>query len=135
MLCTVLRMEHGDRETLGVLLVDGRLFCYTLELPWRDNRNDISRIPDGHYRVRKYMSPKHAKLMWGIEDVKNRQGVILGEVGNTAKDTLGCILLGNRPGLVRGMRAVMNSVPTCTAFEEVTRFQQELTLEIWSTRL
>lgn len=43
----IVRVKKPDR-TLGILIVGGMLF-ETLELPWLDNKKNVSCIPDGSY--------------------------------------------------------------------------------------
>jgi len=40
-------MTCDDNSTIGRLLVNGVEIGRTLELPWKENRKDISRIPAG----------------------------------------------------------------------------------------
>lgn len=92
------RMREDSRQTLGSLFVlkdSKELFkCYTLELPWKDNKKYVSRIPAGTYDVIKYQSPNFGDSLWirGVED----RTLILIHYGNYNKDTQGCILVGNK---------------------------------------
>ena len=84
--------------TLGVLLVNSRpLFC-TCELPWLDNKPIISCIPDGQYSVilthnRRLHSGSVVAVTLGVVGAHERSGILF-HVGNTTKDSNGCILLG-----------------------------------------
>ena len=92
----IIRDEFTDKSTIGKLFLDGELFCYTLELPYRDNQRSISCIPAGEYKVRMRTAKESATrdyLHLLIEDVKDRT-YILFHRGNTAKDTRGCVLVG-----------------------------------------
>ena len=64
----------------------------TLELPWRNNQNDISRIPAGEYRAKKR---EDGNLGWRIEldSIPSREFVQI-HIGNFPENTVGCILLG-----------------------------------------
>ena len=60
----------------GVLLVEGRELCKTIELPWRSNQPRISCIPEGQYLLRKRHSPRfrdHFEVM----NVKDMYAAIL----------------------------------------------------------
>ena len=78
-------------------------FCDTLEPTWRDYANGAykvkgrSAIPEGRYAVVISWSPKFKQwlpiLLGGPEFNRKWQGIRI-HAGNTAKDTEGCILLG-----------------------------------------
>lgn len=90
------RMEYGNRQTLGNMVVyqgDQPIYtCKTLELADRGNRNDISCIPEGKYRVVKHTSPSFGKSFW-IKNVPGRSEILI-HVGNFYWDIRGCILVG-----------------------------------------
>lgn len=103
--------------TIGRLYVDGVLFCNTLEdrdrgLKQSDNLDYIktrkvygeTAIPKGTYTVSMNVtSPKYAAVSWyhqlclgkmpRLRDVPGFDGILI-HPGNTALDTLGCILVG-----------------------------------------
>jgi hypothetical protein len=135
MLVTVLRQEVNSSEIIGSVKIDGHLFCWSLELPWRDNRVNISCIPEGHYRCEKYMSEKHGKLKWGVRNVPNRSGVILGEIGNTYRDLEGCISFGTQVGWLAHNRGILLSENAVAEFEKLAEYEKQISLEIWSTNL
>jgi len=92
----ILRDTFSDESTIGELFLNGERFCDTLELPYRDNQRSISCIPVGEYKVRLRYARESATrnyLHLLVEDVKDRS-YILFHRGNTAKDTRGCILVG-----------------------------------------
>ena len=92
----ILRDTFSDESTIGELFLNGERFCDTLELPYRDNQRSISCIPVGDYKVRLRYPRESATrnyLHLLVEDVKDRS-YILFHRGNTAKDTRGCILVG-----------------------------------------
>jgi hypothetical protein len=101
------RIEYNKNETLGVLIYNNLLICYTLELPWLSNKKNISCIPQGIYPIKKIESPKFG-TSWLIDEVPNRSEVII-HVGNTYKDTKGCVIIGNSIGYIKNERAVLSS--------------------------
>ena len=82
---------------------EDRYFCDTLEPTWRDYANGAykvkgrSAIPEGRYAVVISYSPKFKQwlpiLFGGPEFSRKWQGIRI-HAGNTAKDTEGCILVG-----------------------------------------
>lgn len=92
----ILRDTFSDESTIGSLYINGERFCDTLELPYRDNQRSISCIPVGEYKVRLRVARESATrdyLHLLVKDVKDRSHILFHR-GNTAKDTRGCILVG-----------------------------------------
>lgn len=91
------RFKEENKQTVGELTVkdesNKEIFtCKTLELPWRDNAKNISRIPEGDYMGIKHVSSKFGETIW-IQEVPNRSEILI-HAGNFHRDTLGCILVG-----------------------------------------
>lgn len=86
------RSAENNECTTGYLSVDGRMVCYTLELPDNANRRNVSRIPAGSYRAHLRYDHEDA---WRVEleNVRGRTNVEI-HVGNWPFDTEGCILVG-----------------------------------------
>jgi len=101
-----------DKEngTFGVLLLNGELFCNTLEPYSRDNAQNISCIPSGQYICKRYSSGRYPET-FQVTGVQGRT-LILFHAGNIDEHTEGCILLGERVGKLRGDRAILNSGKT-----------------------
>ena len=92
--------------TLGVLFINNKFFCYTLEPSWKDNGFN-SCIPDGTYDLQHYTSQKFGKCLI-VQGVKKRSSILIHK-GNTTADTTGCILVGGRIGFLDGFCAVLDS--------------------------
>lgn len=98
--------DDGD-STQGLLFVNGVFFCHTLEDTYRETKvPDKTRIPEGTYDLvlRSDISPKTQDYMqrfkWFdrhlmLKDVPNFKYIYL-HIGNTTKDTSGCILVGDK---------------------------------------
>ena len=85
-----LRRDGQDETcTWGSLFVDGAFFCRTLEPP-----PVRYRIPEGSYKVTGYYPSKKFKGFRPLVHVKDGHSGILIHEGNTAADTVGCILVG-----------------------------------------
>lgn len=115
------RTITSDQGTEGILATDG-FFCKTLELPWRENKRNMSCIPTGKYIVKIRQSPKYGSIYW-ITNVPNRSYILI-HSGNFAGDVNkgfkthvnGCILLGKDHGFLYEQRAILNSRITVNAF-------------------
>jgi len=117
-----------DEGTAGILTTDtGVKFC-TLELPWRDNVHDLSRILAGVYNCELLDSVRFGAMLYHVLNVPGRDSVEI-HWGNWAGDiTLhwksnvdGCILLGLISGQLRndnGMmqKAVIHSIVAIKEF-------------------
>ena len=111
---TLTRIAKRKKYTIGRLAVDGEGFCDTLEPTWRDYEHGAykvkgrSAIPEGRYAVVISYSPKFRAwlpiLLGGPEFNKRWQGIRI-HAGNSAKDTQGCILVGENKQVGR----VLNS--------------------------
>ena len=79
--------------------LEGAYFCDTLEPTWRDYANGAykvkgrSAIPEGRYAVVISYSPKFKQWLPILLGVPKFEGICI-HAGNTAKDTEGCILVG-----------------------------------------
>ena len=102
---TLKRNSFDSESTQGSLSIDGSFQCYTLELPNLDGRPG-SCIPQGRYKVVLAPSPKfmakgesdswvqgYANEMPHLEGIPGRSLIMI-HWGNDAKDTEGCILVG-----------------------------------------
>ena len=111
------RTDESEYGTFGVLVL-GSFRCFTLELPWRGNRRCVSRIPAGTYAVAPYSSAKYRQAL-RVLDVPEREAILIHQ-GNWAGDreqgllcnVLGCILVGDRRGIIKGQPGLGNSVVT-----------------------
>ena len=105
---TLKRDTYTNKTTIGKLYLNDVFICDTLEDVCRDlnkdgDLNDLgeSKIygetarPSGIYKVIINMSPRFKKLLPRLIDVPGYDGVLI-HMGNFAKDTHGCILVGTR---------------------------------------
>lgn len=89
MILTLSRTYFPD-GTNGKLECNGKLICYTIELPWASNEKRISCIPEGEYFISKRYSKK---FRWHIEviDVENRSFILFHPANNALRELNGCI--------------------------------------------
>lgn len=106
--------KYGTR---GVLFYDNERIAHTLENPWLNNQRQISCIPVGEYRVRSYSSEKYPDH-WILENVESRSYILIHE-GNTVKDTLGCILVGDTISQHNNKPAIRNSKRTLNNLKNI----------------
>lgn len=112
----LIRKYRKEDYTIGLLYVNGQYFCDTLEDTDRELDSSMTEkeiaarkvygqtaIPYGRYRVTLEKSPKFSGRPWArahgdgliprLHGVKGYSGVLI-HVGNTADDSLGCLLIG-----------------------------------------
>lgn len=127
---TLVRKYPKDTYTIGQLFIDGKFFCNTCEDKDRKLYQGMSleeikkikvytetAIPYGRYRITmKVQSPKFSTYkkyefckgyLPRLLDVPAFDGILI-HIGNSAKDSAGCILVGENT--VKGK--VMNSTNT-----------------------
>ena len=97
----ILRMYH-EKGTNGILRVNGRMQCYTIELPWKDNKRNQSCIPEGRYLLERRFSERFMAHIL-VKDVPNRSLILIHPANDAAKELKGCIapvtaLTGNGKG-------------------------------------
>lgn len=113
------RKIFSTNSTIGELYINGKFFCHTLEDCDRDkNRNGKleegkiygeTAIPSGYYKVILNMSNRFKRILPLLIDVPEYEGVRIHN-GNTKKDTLGCILVGE---YTQQADFISNSMKTC----------------------
>ena len=88
-----------NSATLGRLTIND-VSLFTLELPWQGNATKTSCIPEGVYPLQLRESPIVRRTSagqysegWEISEVPDRTFIMF-HVGNWARDTEGCILVG-----------------------------------------
>lgn len=87
---TLCRTYHIN-GTNGLLYdPSGELLCYTIELPWRNNRVRESCIPEGTYPLTKRYSQKFKHHIL-LNDVPDRSLILIHPANNAATELLGCI--------------------------------------------
>ena len=92
----LMRLEKLDDRTLGRLIVfsgtEIEETFTTLELPWRNNEKEKSCILSGYYTVEPRSSQKHGDHLL-VNNTAPRDLILL-HVGNSPKDSTGCVLIG-----------------------------------------
>lgn len=82
--------EYKPQGTNGSLLHDGQQICFTIELPWKNNKHKISCIPEGKYHV---MIRCNKQFGWHllVTGVQNRDGILMHPANNALAELKGCI--------------------------------------------
>lgn len=117
---SVIRKAYRDTYTIGKMYINGEYFCDTLEDKVRvmnsinDKIKGETAIPAGTYKITLEMSPRFKRKLPLLHDVPYFSGILIHR-GNTAKDTHGCILVGENK--VKGQ--VINSTKAEVALMDI----------------
>lgn len=111
------RKFFTDETTIGNMYIDGKWLCFTLEDKDRKLEEGGIKIygktciPRGKYLVTLDYSNKYSKIMPHILNVPQFEGIRI-HPGNYAKDTEGCVIIGNtrRPDFVGDSRVAFASL-------------------------
>lgn len=94
----LVRFAHLASAEVGVLLADSvEVRIWSLELPWLDNRRDISCIPAGMYKLRRWSSVRHRVALEVVGEEPKRSDVLIHPL-NKPSESRGCIGLGLEVG-------------------------------------
>ena len=123
------------KETLGYIFVfSGRnkiYECVSLELPYKDNKRNVSSIPAGEYDLKLDWSPKFSMMLWEVYGVPNRSECKF-HAANYVRQLNGCIA----PGLYfkdldgDGLMDVASSYKTLMDFHDAMGRGNTATLKV-----
>lgn len=129
MILELIRMEEDFYfGTFGVLKIDKRIFCVTLEPRDELNTPGVSSIPAQQYWCRRYSSSRYPST-FQIVGVPGRRKILF-HAGNVMANTRGCIIMAQYFGKLNGDRAVLNSGKTFRDFMAMTDQLERLHLTI-----
>lgn len=92
----LVRNVVSRQGTVGELFTDDHWIGFCLELPWRDNRRNVSCIPAGAYTLAWRRSPRFGDRLH-VLDIEGRDNVMF-HPGNRLANTAGCLLPGDQVG-------------------------------------
>ena len=108
MIAKLKRILYTDEMTYGVLIVDNRPLVFTAELPWKENKKNISCIPIGDYTVKKVNSNRYGKA-FSILNVPDRDHILFHSGNIPLDDSRGCVIVGDRFGVINDASAILSS--------------------------
>jgi hypothetical protein len=76
--------------TNGDLINECKHICFTIELPWLDNRPSVSCIPEGRYELERYFS-EHLGNHLHVKAVAGRSMIMIHAANDALEELRGCI--------------------------------------------
>jgi len=120
----IVRVERSEDGIIGVLSIDGKADCFTMQ----PDEDDIHfSIPVGNYACRRFHGKKWPDT---FEILVSKHTALLFHAGNTEDNSEGCILLGEEVGELNGKRAVLASGKAFAQFMKKMGTDQEFNLVI-----
>lgn len=86
----ILKRCYFEKGTNGALFINNQFICFTIELPWLNNKKNMSCIPEGCYQVEPRYSVKfrnHLQIM----NVPDRSLILIHTANVALRDLEGCI--------------------------------------------
>ena len=86
----ILHRIYFPTGTNGAIYLGSLKVCNSIELPWLDNKNRVSCIPEGRYKMEERYNPKFG---WHLHlpDVAGREGILVHPANNALLELKGCI--------------------------------------------
>lgn len=118
-------------QSLGICYVDSTYVGQSLERGWKDNKNNISCIPEGTYKLVLEYSNRFKKDLWEIKGVPNRAECKF-HSANYGFQLNGCIALGEKRVDMNkdGYLDVTSSVLTMNKFHKLLQGEKEAILVV-----
>jgi len=129
----LVRKVFTDNSTIGELSVNGEFECFTLEDKVRKVKiKGKTAIPPGTYEIAVTFSNKFQKFLPLLLNVPKFDGIRI-HPGNTPKDTLGCILVGQGKGVDSISNSRLAFAPLFEKIQAVVR-TEKIFIEITEER-
>ena len=106
----VLNRTYFPNGTNGEIFRNDQLICESIELPWQENKKEVSCIPEGRYEIEARFSEQHG-AHFCLKDVTNRTLILIHPANNALKELKGCIAPVTKltgPGIGKNSRLAMN---------------------------
>lgn len=86
----LIKRTYHKKGTNGILMVNDKPFCFTIELPDKNNAQQKSCIPEGKYLLKKrYNEDRGDHLL--LTGVQGRDLILIHPANNALKELRGCI--------------------------------------------
>lgn len=86
----MLKRAYFKEGTNGTLFCSDTFLCHTIELPWINNKRNISCIPEGQYEIEPRFSKRFQHHLI-LKNVKGRSFILFHPANDAKRDLEGCI--------------------------------------------
>lgn len=86
----ILHRTYFKEGTNGTLFINESFFGFSIELPWLENKRNVSCVPEGIYVLKSRYSQKFKHHLI-LENVKNRTLILIHPANDALKELKGCI--------------------------------------------
>jgi hypothetical protein len=76
--------------TNGEIKLNNVHICFCIELPWKQNKKEVSCIPEGRYQLRRRCS-EHFGWHFELLDIPSRALILMHPANNAQKELKGCL--------------------------------------------
>ena len=126
----VLQRTYFKEGTNGALFNNDRFVGFTIELPWKENKKQVSCIPEGIYELRPRYSEKF-KHHLVLENVPNRSLILIHPANDANKELQGCIApVSSLTGIAKGLQSRVVFQKVLSACYQAFDRKEKVTLTI-----
>ena len=126
----VLQRTYFKEGTNGALFNNDRFVGFTIELPWKENKKQVSCIPEGVYQLRPRYSEKF-KHHLVLENVPNRSLILIHPANDANKELQGCIApVSSLTGIAKGLQSRVVFQKVLSACYQAFDRKEKVTLTI-----
>ncbi len=130
----VLTRVYKRGGTNGTLTLNGHFVCFTLELPWKENKRNISCIPEGKYELKARFSPEFQNHLQ-VLDVYGRNLILIHPANKAIEELRGGIApVAQLTGIGAGIYSRLALEKLLSIFHQTLEDNEKVILNINSNR-
>ena len=126
----VLQRTYFKEGTNGALFNNDRFVGFTIELPWKENKKQVSCIPEGVYEIKPRYTEKF-KHHLVLENVPYRSLILIHPANDANKELQGCIApVSSLTGIAKGLQSRVVFQKALSACYQAFDRKEKVTLTI-----
>jgi len=86
----LLRRQYFKEGTNSALFINGYFICFMIELPWKDNKKEVSCIPEGEYVLKPRFSERFREHLQ-VVSVPDRSLILIHPANHSKEELKGCL--------------------------------------------